>query len=122
MALYLIWIIEAGLIISFSMARVLMAVCSTPFCEHCNQWIEDTYSISPLEPITNQDDFKSQLEQGDYTLVKSLKKNDTDTDAYTKVNLLHCASCQQNHFLTIKSIVVSEDSDKKEREKRERYN
>ena len=113
--LYMIWGVEAIMIIGTSTLVASGTVISIPFCERCNKWIEAEDSIEPLDPISNPDDLKSQLEQGEYGLLQSLNRKDDKTDAYTQVSLLHCPGCQQNHFLSIKSIVVSTGSDNKEK-------
>ena len=67
----------------------------------------------PLDSIASEEELKSQLEQGDYDYLKSLGKLEDAADTYTKLGLLHCPDCQNSHFLTIKSVVVSVDSDNK---------
>ncbi len=91
------------------------ALSSTPFCERCSKWIDEKRTISPLEPVGNPDELKSLLEQGDFEFLGTLEKLDTVPDAYTQVELLHCPTCQENHFLTLKSVSVTVGSDKKEK-------
>jgi len=113
-ALYIIWVIEAVIIIGTSTMMAWGVISSTPFCEHCNKWIEEKDSILPLTPIDNPNVLVAQLEQGDYSSLTTLRKDDTEPTSYTQIDLLSCPSCQQSNFLTIKSITISKDSDGKE--------
>lgn len=120
MALYAIWAIEALVIIGTSILVASMFISATPFCENCNRWIEEEDALLPLEAVSNPDDLKLKLEQGDYSALNALKSKGEEENVYTQINLLHCSSCEQNHFLSVKSVAVSLDSDNKE-EKEESY-
>jgi hypothetical protein len=112
-ALYCIWGIEAIMIIGASTMGALAILASTPFCERCDKWIEEEDEIL-LEPITDAEELKSQLEQNDYNFLKSLKKTEGETEDYTQINLLHCPTCNENYYLTLISVEVTLDSDNKE--------
>ena len=114
-ALYIIWGIEAIMITGTSTLVSWWFLSSTPFCENCNQWVKEKYSIAPIERIIDPEEFKSKTEQGDQTSLNTLKKIDSGTEAYTQIDLLHCPSCEQSCFLTVKSVEVRVDSDGKEK-------
>jgi len=105
-ALYVIWGIEATMIIATSTLVSWALLISTPFCERCNRWVEKKNSILPLEPITNPDEFKSQLEQADYTSLKTLQKVGSGSNPYTQIDLLRCPICQLLYLLTTKLVTV----------------
>lgn len=111
MVLFIFWGIEAIMITGMSTILAWATCSSTPFCERCNKWIQEEYSISPLEPIKNPDELKSQFGKDDFSLLMSLKKHDAETNSHTQISLLRCPNCQQDHFLTIISVLV--DPDKK---------
>lgn len=115
-ALYLFWLTEAAIIVGASALVAWAELSSTPFCEKCDKWIEEEEILSPLDPVGDQNELKSQLELGDYTLLKTLKIKGPESDGnnYTKVTLLHCPECRQNCFLTVKSVMVTFDSDNEE--------
>ncbi|MBW8016683.1 MAG: MptD family putative ECF transporter S component [Planctomycetes bacterium] len=115
LALYSIWTIEAIMIIGMSAGVAWFKLTSIPFCEECEKWIEEKHTIGPLDNITNHDELKEQLERSDYTMLNSLKKQEPVSDAYLQIDLVHCPDCNQNHYLTVKSIVTTTDSDKKEK-------
>jgi hypothetical protein len=114
-ALFTIWGIEAIMIIGTSTLASWGVVGFTPFCEHCNRWVEDRNSITPLEPIVDPDNFKSQLEQGGDTVVKTLKKVESGKKAYTQLDLINCPGCEYSYYLSMKSINVEVDSKGKEK-------
>jgi len=117
--LYAIWAIEAVMIIGATSLASCSKLSTTPFCEECEEWIEEKFTIGFLDPVTNPDELKAQLEQTDFTLLNSLKKQQTTKDEYTEIDLLHCPDCRQNHFLTIKSVKITMDSKSKKEEKDE---
>jgi hypothetical protein len=113
-ALFTIWGIEAIMIIGTSTLASWGVVSSTPYCEHCNRWVEDRNSITPLEPIVDPDQFKSKLERSGAEVVKALKKINAGNDAYTQLDLINCPSCEYSYYLSLKSINVEVDSKGKE--------
>ncbi|MDQ5986130.1 MAG: hypothetical protein CSYNP_01849 [Syntrophus sp. SKADARSKE-3] len=113
--IYLFWVIEAIIIIGSAMIVARMMLSSTPFCERCDKWIKEEDLISPLDPIGSPDELKSRLEQGDFSLLKSLKIKAAETDAYTQIKLRHCPSCQHSNYLTIRAEIVSVDSNNKKK-------
>jgi hypothetical protein len=114
-ALFIIWGIEAIMIIGASTLMSLGGVGSTPFCEHCNQWVEGKESISPLEPIANPDEFTSKLEQGGDAVIKALNKIEAADKAYTQIDLIKCPGCKHSNYLSIKSVEIQADSKGKEK-------
>ena len=115
MALYAVWALEAIMIVGLC-ATLAWTVVNMPFCERCNKWIEAEESIGPLAPIANPDELKAQLERGDYTFFDSLKKNTDAESSHAKVSIRHCPGCLQAFFLSVKSVAVKLDSDKKKEE------
>lgn len=113
-ALYAIWAIEGVMIIGTSTLVSSVILSSTPFCEDCEEWIEEKHTIGFLDPVTDPEELKQELERADYTLFNSLKKQETTTNAYTEIDLLHCPDCSQNHYMTINSVKITIDSKKKE--------
>jgi hypothetical protein len=114
-ALFAIWGIEAIMVIGTSALASWGVVSSTPFCEHCNRWVEDRNSITPLEPIVDPDQFKSKLERSGAEVVKALKKINAGNDAYTQLDLINCPGCEYSYYLSLKSINVEVDSKGKEK-------
>jgi phage FluMu protein Com len=103
------------MIIGASTLMSLGGVGSTPFCEHCNQWVEGKESISPLEPIANPDEFTSKLEQGGDAVIKALNKIEAADKAYTQIDLIKCPGCKHSNYLSIKSVEIQADSKGKEK-------
>lgn len=114
-SLYLIWLIEAVMIIGASTLVSWSVISAVPYCEPCGKWVENKYAFSPVSSIENVDTLKSQLESGDFSSLQALEKLDSPANASTLVEVFHCDGCNKNFYLTVKSVVVSVDSDNKEK-------
>ncbi len=107
LTLYIIWGIEAIIVIGTATLVAGRALVAEPFCKYCNRWVKQTQSVFRLEPVTNPDQLKTQLEHGDYTSLDTLKKVETGSTNYTKLELLQCPTCQQFRLLTVKSVNIN---------------
>ena len=116
-SLYIIWVVEAAIIISASAYGAFAHLKSVPFCEDCNEWVDKKRKISLREPILNQFDARMRLERMDYEPITSLKPVGIDSKAYTEIELRDCTICNQKHYITVKSIIINEIS--KGRKKKE---
>ena len=108
--LYLVWAVEAVLILGFSTFMVWHLLGTKAFCERCGVWVKGNDSISLLEPIANPGECKLQLEQGDYTTLESLKKVEVSSDHFTVIELYHCSGCNALFLLTVKDVKVKINS------------
>lgn len=113
-ALFTIWGIEAFIIFGLSAGVAWAMLSSTPFCEHCKQWVETKHEIEPLSLVENPHELREQLEAGNFEMLKALKLLEVAPTTYSRIELLHCPGCQQNDFLTVESVEVTIDSDKTE--------
>ncbi|MBN2210857.1 MAG: hypothetical protein JW709_05620 [Sedimentisphaerales bacterium] len=112
--LYLIWTVEAMMIIGVCTFLAGSMLSAKPFCESCNQWIKDKMTIAPLTPIGEPDHLKGLLEQRDFSALTALQKQPNGQTNSTTIDLVHCPICQRSHFLTVTSVEITDDSGKKE--------
>jgi len=110
-SLYAIWGIEAGMIILLSMLTAAAISHTEPFCERCKKWIKNKESFSALAPVSNPDDLVKRMEQGDFSEIKSLGKSNSEMGVYTQVELSSCPICNNNHYVSVKLVQASKDSD-----------
>ncbi len=110
LALYIIWGIEAIMVVGAVVLTAIGSLIFTPFCERCNRRVEQKETISLLEPITNPNELKAQLEQGNYTSLNVLKRVEAGSKLNTELELSQCPTCQQFHLLTVKSVTIKVDS------------
>ncbi len=113
--LYLFWGVEGVMIVGASALVSWGMISSTPFCEPCNCWVEEKDTIGPLEPIARPDALRSQLEQGDFGAITNLTKADAQSPLFTRLELVHCTSCEQVCFLTVQAVKMEVDSKGKEK-------
>ena len=115
-ALYIIWVIEAAIIIGAATLAVFMGGNSEPFCETCQQWTESTTLSDSLQPIPDLPSFVSAMEQKDFQPLKNLPATEHPADAFTRIKLMSCPNCQNAHFLSAEAVSVSYDEDGKREE------
>lgn len=109
-ALYIIWALEAIVIIGLSTFIPRKLLGTKPFCESCNQWIKDKDLILPLEPIDQPEEFRLQLEAGDATALEALEVIELGSEHFSKLEIYHCAACKEFYLLNVVNITLSQDS------------
>ena len=107
--LWAYWGLEALVIVGLSSFAAWVTLSSLPFCETCGRWADHKDSLSPLDAVSDPQAFKSKLELGDYTSVKSLRKLPEEGTGYTTVILQNCPACTASNFLTVQAVTVSRD-------------
>jgi hypothetical protein len=109
MALYAIWLIEGIMIVGFAGLMAYAGLNDLPFCEQCMVWTLKQHTSHPLEPVTNTSSMVTQLEQKNLSGLKGLMKAEAGGSAYTQLELKQCPNCQQDGYLTLKSVTISTD-------------
>jgi hypothetical protein len=109
-SLYIVWGAEALTVVIASTVVAYRTASEEPFCEKCMRWIDKKQVISPLQVIASPESFRSRLELADYGELVSLKPALQGDAAFTKLELIHCQSCRQYFFLTVREGMVEVDS------------
>lgn len=107
--LYLIWVMEALIIIGVAGFMSWRSLKVLPFCERCNQWVDQSHKVTALDFVLDPDALRSQLERGEFVALEKLKRTVGNTD-YTELELMHCPSCQDLFLLSVTTVVTREDS------------
>jgi len=105
--LYVLWAIEATLIIGLTGRIAWQKLKATPFCERCQRWIKEKDTVSPLEPVANPGILKSQLEQHLYDDLTALKRIDYVSSVFTRIELTHCPACNTLYLLTVQVVTIT---------------
>lgn len=114
-ALYLIWLIEAGLITLISMGIAYSHLDEKAFCEMCNLWAEEKTEYGPFAPIESDiTEFVTKLEENRYEVLTELKKIAEEELLYLKIEVNQCSMCHDATYMSIKVVTVEFD-DKNER-------
>lgn len=109
--LALVWIAEAVIIL---VSSIIFPSMTSVFCEECNCWIKDEKNLSHLEPVEDVEEFKTQLEQRQYSALLNLAKVDESSTVYTEVDFGMCDKCKNLSYMTVKAITVKKNSKGKE--------
>ncbi|MEM6771097.1 MAG: hypothetical protein AAF597_10970 [Bacteroidota bacterium] len=116
-ALYVIWAIEAVIIIGGTFLSALGAMGRQPFCEESGDWTQESIVSSRLEPVVNPQDMITRLESHDMGPVTDLKLVDHNDRVRTKVTLYASKdSSMGSKYLTVDQVVVSYDDEGKAEE------
>lgn len=109
---YAIWGVEALMIVGVSGLAAWISIGITPYCEHCNQWIEEPEKVEFLEPLKDDEEtLKKKLEAGDFSALLELKKVPPSAQAFSELELLHCSKCKMQELLTVRSATITKDDD-----------
>jgi len=108
--LYVIWTVEALMIVGGSTLLSLGGCLASPFCEKCDQWITQILPAPQFENNIHKEDCIAQLEAGNFDYLNSFKSTPSgELEGHVKVELLQCPTCQSNHFLNVKIVDISFD-------------
>lgn len=113
--LYILWVIEAVMIIGSSAAGAAVIVSNSLFCERCHAWFKGKHIISSLEPLKNLDYLIEQFQEDNFTAIYRLKKS--TGSVYTEIEVRHCHLCKQEFYLTVRLVGVVTDSKGKQEKK-----
>ena len=108
--LYLIWLLEAGIIIFFTRSKYLESV-SLPYCEHCQQWAEKFSVYLPLKQIQDGDSVRASLEAEGYQALDDLQIDAEATDQFGQASLFQCERCDNLNVLTLSNVKVTVDKE-----------
>ncbi len=105
-SVYLVfWISEILITISIAVLFILSSV-RIPFCESCKSWIYHESCITPLPHISNPELIISQIENGDYQFLESLKRLEHYDSKHSEIVIRHCSSCHQVYLMDINAVYM----------------
>lgn len=113
-ALWVVWGVEAIMIVGLAAIASWSSLKSLPFCERCRRWAEQKETMPRYEYLTNPDDFKKQLELGNQSAFKTMKRASGGLKQYAEVVLSNCSRCQQMPLVGVDLVTVSVDTKGKE--------
>jgi len=98
-ALWLVWGLEAALVIGISAAAAYALLLHSPFCETCSQWCRQNVRVL-LAPLENPQQLKLQLESKDLRSLEALGPGPKTAD-HLAVTSYSCDRCSQFHTLSV---------------------
>ena len=115
--LYLVWLIEAGIIIGTTTLIAMGHAIGKPFCENCDRWVDTEVVSSRLARIIHPAKLVEDLENQDFTTITALEQVEHNATRRTKLELSTCKNCEQDHYLSVTMIDVEIDNEGKAEEK-----
>jgi hypothetical protein len=96
---WLVWLVEAGLVMGFAVGITVGAV-REPYCEKCNAWcVKEGYAVWGV----TGDEAQPLIERGDVAALVGIAAGGTagDTRGNLTMEIAHCPSCKESAYLTI---------------------
>ena len=110
--LYVLWTIEALIIVGMAALMPYGDVASEPYCETCGRWPEREIPERKMGYATDPGLLKTSLEGGDMDALAQL--GPVGDNAYTEIELKACQSCKQIAWLKVENVTVTLDKKGKE--------
>lgn len=107
--LWIVWGLEALIIIGCSAFMARSFVSGDPFCESCDRWVDKPRVITSLTPLADGPAVKMDIEGGRFDGLTGLKKAEATSPASTTIELLQCDGCHLFQLLAVKSVVIKKD-------------
>ena len=105
-ALYIIWIIEAIMIIGAAVVFAITGFGSKPFCERCNSWTDEINLKSTLNGTSNPIKLVTELENKNFDSLIQLASKES-VFRQTRVTLSTCKKCNNEYYLTLNDVKVT---------------
>ena len=116
--LWLVWGIEAAMIVGASIVAAMSVMDGEPYCESCGTWCTEESNVAEVqacEPAV----LKQRVESKDMGFLETLGARAADASDWLQVKLHKCRQCGMTNTLTVDSVNVTVDKKKKETKKTE---
>jgi hypothetical protein len=113
--LAIVWVIEAGMILGFSILLPWSFVKDTPFCERSKCWLDEEKKIDTLESFTDAAQLAA-LKSGDLLPLIDAKPKADSAATYTRLLLKRSPQCTTFCTVRVQDVTVSIDNEGKVKE------
>lgn len=107
-ALWILWSLEALIIIGLAVYLGVKAMLSEPFCEACNCWCKESEGVG-MVAAGDAGELKQRMEVKDFGFLEKLGGVPPDARQWFRLDLHSCPTCQMTNTLTVKSVTRSVD-------------
>jgi len=104
--LYLVWFIEACIVIGGTTYLTVKSFSKTPFCEDSDRWADKRSVLGLFNPLTNIPQFKNAVLQGSLAPFNELKPSNPNNNHYTLLELYECVECKNFFILNVDEVTV----------------
>jgi hypothetical protein len=108
-ALWLIWGIEALIILIGTPLMASAQTSSDPFCENCQSWCAREQGVAVVA-LAESAEFKRRLEAKDFQYLREVGAKGEGDAEWLRVDLHHCPGCGQTNTLSVHKEKLSYDS------------
>lgn len=102
--LWIVWVIEAALVIAIGTAVTIFVQRLHPYCETCGQWCRRAARLF-LAPVADVPQLKAQVEAKNLQFLEGLGLG-SKTGDHVQVELESCNTCGQFHTLSVGQVIV----------------
>lgn len=108
--LYIIWFIEACVVIGGSTYITVTSVSKTPFCEESNAWADKKSQIGAFATLQNKAQFKQAISLGNFSAFNELKLAKDEDMQFTTLELYECEHCRNFFVVNVDEVTVKFDN------------
>jgi hypothetical protein len=107
--LWIVWAIEAAIVLIGSPIAAFGLMSADPFCENCEKWCESERGVA-LVGAAEADEFKRRLEAKDFQYLRDVGAKAEDDAEWYRVDLHFCPGCGQTNALSVQKEKLNFDS------------
>jgi len=108
--LYMVWFVEACIVIGGSTYLSSVALSETPFCEDSDAWADKKTILGAFAPVSNAEQFKAAAAQGSFAPFSELKPTQAGSRHFTLLETYECEQCKSFFVLNVKNVVIKINS------------
>ena len=108
--LYILWFIEACVVIGGITYITVTSVSKTPFCEESNAWANKKSQIGAFATLQNKAQFKEAISQGNFSAFNELKLAKDEDMQFTTLTLYECEHCRNFFVVNVDEVTVKIDN------------
>jgi hypothetical protein len=116
--LAIVWIAEAFIIVGFTALISRSMVAEIPFCEKNQCWLDQTKTISTLQPFT-QPEHVAALRAGDLSPLAQAKPRAPDAQGFARLTLRYSPKSDQFCTVRVENVTMETLKDGETRERKE---
>ena len=105
--LYIVWIIEAVMIVGGSAFIAYVTMSGKAFCERCNCWVSNKIELPKLKPPQDENALDG-LVTGDVSGILTLERG-SKRGRHIQVELLGCRTCDEMYLIDVSVVSVTKD-------------
>jgi hypothetical protein len=116
--LVIVWVVEAGMIIGFTVFTGWSWIAATPFCETCQRWLDQKRTLDTLAPFTDPVQ-RAALKSGELGPLLDAKPRAADSWSFARVTLQYSPACDTFCTMRLENVTAAKNAKGETKEKKE---